>query len=390
MKKIIGLLVCLTLTLTCFIGITTHTGRETNVKTRTAIASVEESNYFDSFEETQSETDYKAVAKKTISSAALKEYETVSLFDDEEYLITYEVETDSENSNVVLNVYFDKTNERIIENFTGYPTTNYNDEKDILFIVDGMHVFLSELANMSALEQCSWFGNILHKVLNAGMIAVSYLEPAVKVLVYTSENIYVSLYNIVKNTSYLVNFGINSSKTQPTGYVYGQDAYENWRFGFTNMSEAGCEVIAGYNLAHAKGRNITLADTIFLYESLGIEIGLAQGFFGSNPYQISYFLASTGLWYNKVFNYKTFENYMKDSNNYYIILSRWNDEGAGAMIHTFMIDKDTRYSKKFHAYNSSGNYSDEISKKTKDTNNYKDFFRGKINNTFICAYFVAK
>lgn len=88
--------------------------------------------------------------------------------------------------------------------------------------------------------------------------------------------------------------------------------------------------------------------------------------------------------YKKVTKYKNFENFMDDGNDYYVILSRWNNESAGAMIHTFMIDKDCDYSKKYHAYN------EKYQNTSRDTNDYGDYFGGSINNTFICAYFVSK
>lgn len=349
-----------------------------------------EPNYFETLDEYNDDTLYKAVAKKKISRESLFNYETVSLSDEEDYLITYEVITNFEESTMTLNVYFDNSKEVIIENFIGIPMSNYNNEEDILFSIDDEHIFLSELNNLTEVEQCSWFGNALHKFLNGSMLALSYVEPAIKILVYTTDNVLVNLYSTVKNTSYKLNYVINSNKTQPTGYVYGQNYYSDWKFGFSYMDYAGCEVIAGYNVAKAKGRDITLADTIFLYESLGIEIGVAQGFFGSNPYQISYFLVSTDISYNKVFSYKTFEKYMNDNNDYYVILSRWNGEGKGDEIHTFIIDKTYNSDTKYKAYNFNTFTKNEVEKSAYDTNNYFDFFNGRINKTFICAYFISK
>ncbi|MCR5786087.1 MAG: hypothetical protein K6G28_00075 [Acholeplasmatales bacterium] len=386
MKKRFKFIMFLLLFMISIIGLTSCSS---NVKEKASIRTgnglIEDSNYFESIVCTNDDVEYKTVAKKKVSYQALSDYDSVSLMDGE-YLITYEVTTNLETTTMILEVYFDNTKEKIVENFVGVPMTNYNDEEDILFTVDDSHIFLSELNSLNEQEQCSWFGNILHKALNVGMIALSYIEPAIKILVYTSENVLALLYTTVKNTSYLINYGINSNKTQPTGYVYGQNSYSNWNFGFSNMAYAGCEVIAGYNLAHAKGRNYTLADTIFLYESLGIEIGIAQGFFGSNPYQISYFLNATGISYNKVTSYKTFEKYMNNSTDYYVILSAWNGEGKGDMVHTYMIDKDSSFSNKYHAYN----YDCWRTSNTTDTNNYLDYIGGKISNTFMCAYFVLK
>lgn len=81
---------------------------------------------------------------------------------------------------------------------------------------------------------------------------------------------------------------------------------------------------------------------------------------------------------------------MENNNNYYVILSRWNSEGAKEMIHTFMIDNDSRYSKKYHAYNYNCNKEYENIKYTKDVYNYSSYFERSISKTYICAYFVSK
>lgn len=77
---------------------------------------------------------------------------------------------------------------------------------------------------------------------------------------------------------------------------------------------------------------------------------------------------------------------MDDENDYYVILSRWNNESAGAMVHTFMIDKDSSFSYKYSAYN----YDTWKTTDTTDKDDYLKFFNGEISNTFMCAYFVLK
>ena len=344
-----------------------------------------EDNYFDSLVNTNSNNEYKTIAKKKISANSLSEFESVSLSDND-YLITYEVSYNLEESEVTLNVYFDNSKEVIIENFKGIQMTNYNNILDILFLIDNEHIFLSELNSLNDTEQCSWFGNVLHKVINNNLKALSYIEPAIKLLNYVNENIIDILYNSFKNTSYITNYNLNLKLNNPDSFVYGQSSYNNFHFGFSNLSYAGCEVIAGYNLAYAKGLNYSLADTVFLYETLGIEIGTAQGFFGANPYQISYFFNAIGISYNKVTSYKTFEKYMNDVNNYYVILSRWNGENSNDQIHTFLIDKDSNSYYKYKAYN----YKVNNKYSTTNYNNFTKFFEKSISNTYICAYFIKK
>ena len=51
----------------------------------------------------------------------------------------------------------------------------------------------------------------------------------------------------------------------------------------------------------------------------------------------------------------------------------------------FSKNKILETNKKFNAYNYRTG-----SSTTSDTNNYSDYFGGKISNTFMCAYFVSK
>ena len=221
--------------------------------------------------------------------------------------------------------------------------------------------------------------------MNAGLLATSYLEPAIDILVLTNKEITNFIAKSFVDIDQKRNYNYNKQLSQPSGFVYGQKNYADWKFGYSNLSYAGCEVIAGYNVAKALGKNYTLAQVVLLYEALGIEIGAAQGYFGSNPYQISYFLKSTGISYTRVNNYKTFENKMKYSKDCYVILSLWNDESADSMIHTFMIDKNSDYSKKYSAYNFN-----TYAKEPTRYSNYNSYFSGDIGDTYICAYFIDK
>ena len=257
-------------------------------------------DYFLSFEKEINDSCYHAIAKKNISNELLNEYETVSIQDKDEYTIVYDLIANEINGLVELNVFFENTNERIVEKFYGLVMKNYNDKDDIVFSIDGNNIFFSEINTLSSIEQCSLFGNILHKSINESMKAATYLEPITKIIALTSGEI-ISLVNSYKSTSNNVkNYSHNSKKVQPKDFIYGQNAYTDWYFGTTTISNSGCGVIAGYNLAHALGRNISFSETIFMYEELGIEINSGLGYLGSNPYQISYFLKPQKIDYERI------------------------------------------------------------------------------------------
>ena len=354
--------------------------KQNNPAKRQEINLVSNKDYFEEIHESESNGKHYILAKKKMPSNQFIDYQPAS-YSNNEYLVSFEAITDLENGIVTLNVYLDDKETVIIEDFTGVIMTNYNDEKDVLFVVDDIHIFLSELQKLTMQEQCSWFGNALHKTINGSLIAMTYVEPVVKVITMaTAADLLNRLGNELSTLKYHDNYKHNSKLQQPTGYIDNQHSYSNWKFGITNFADTGCEVIAGYNLLYALGKNGTLAETILYYENCGIELGNAGGKFGSNPYQITYFLKGNTIKHEKVIKSSDFESKMKDDKNYYIILSRWNSEEPDAMIHTFFIDKDVNSSKKFQGYNSY----------TSPTSNINDFFKGRIDKTYIVSYFVEK
>ncbi len=83
---------------------------------------------------------------------------------------------------------------------------------------------------------------------------------------------------------------------------------------------------------------------------------------------------------------------MKDSKDYYVILSTWTGEDADDMIHTYLVDKDSWHlDKKFWTYNYYTEVEYETNKTLTKYNYYESFFEGgSISNLFVCAYFVEQ
>lgn len=121
----------------------------------------------------------------------------------------------------------------------------------------------------------------------------------------------------------------------------GDDSYSYWRFCLTNIKAVGCEVIAAYNLERKLGFNLSLAEVISAFETLGIQVGSKKigGHFGSNPCQIWYFLDTLNVEYQKLENYSDFERLYNDDNEYHFILSSWNDWPWDSELHTFYEEK---------------------------------------------------
>lgn len=173
-------------------GIGTFNKTRTNINdavVRSAGPELEGMDGFDSFDEEREEGLYRALAKKRVSRKSLLGYETVSLGESDTYVISYEVVADTQSEMVRLDVFFDDGGESIVEDFTGIPMKNHEDEDDILFCIDGERIFLSELSEMLEGERCSWLGNIVHGAINAGLLAAEILEPMVRFLVRTSGDV---------------------------------------------------------------------------------------------------------------------------------------------------------------------------------------------------------
>lgn len=241
--------------------------------------------------------------------------------------MVYDLSASSEDGAVTLNIRFNDSGEEIIDPFIGEPMTNGEGKEDVLFTIYGEHVMMPE-----------------------------FVEPAARLFALTHNDItrtVYAVYRTARQTVYVTNYVSNSKQTQPSGYVYAQSEYGSWWLDTAHYNDVGCEVIAGYNMAYAKNKGLNLADVGYAYSTLGIEIGVAFGHFGSNPYQISYFLAAEGIRYHKSFTYRDFESRMNDGKNYYVIMSAWTGTqcDTNTPLHTFFVDKDTSRSNRFKAYN---------------------------------------
>lgn len=407
--KCIGLLVLSAFAMGAMGDCSSTGSRVDSAIVRDATSKVEQEGMFSSICKTDDNGVFSVKAAKPFAGKDLAGYETVADEPEEEYQVVYDLSASSEDGAVTLNIRFNDSGEEIIDPFIGEPMTNGEGEEDVLFTIYGEHVMMSEFVEAASQnEECGWFSNlaskikkavedkagtIAHKTLNAAMAACVIVEPAARLFALTHNDItrtVYAVYRTARQTVYVTNYVSNSKQTQPSGYVYAQSEYGSWWLDTAHYNDVGCEVIAGYNMAYAKNKGLNLADVGYAYSTLGIEIGIAFGHFGSNPYQISYFLVVEGIRYHKSFTYRDFESRMNDGKNYYVIMSAWTGTqcDTNTPLHTFFVDKDTSRSNRFKAYNRNCY---DTSHSGTDRNSPKDLcYSSDPSDTFVVAYFVEK
>ncbi len=323
-------------------------------------------------------------AQKKFVKESFLPYDKISdsnLTEDEIESVDYEVVIDETSGDIAVNAIFANNGEQIVDTLHGNVFYDEDNETDVIFNVDGELYSAREILGQSSIEECSFWGNLLHSIANAALKLLAIVEPAIKLTLASASDV-AALLLVVGQEKYLANYNANSKQIQPSGYVTNQKSYGAWDFGCSDLAYAGCEVIAGYNLAKAKGININLAQTTYLYESLGIELGFAAGYLGSNPYQISYFLKAMNINYIKVTSYSTLQSYIKNSTQYHMIVSRWNYTSASSMIHTFYVNK--------MGFNSMQTYNMKPNQKSTPAYSASELFNESPKKTFIVAYLIKK
>lgn len=140
-------------------------------------------------------------------------------------------------------------------------------------------------------------------------------------------------------------------------YIENQKYWENVKYGISDMSYSGCEIIATYNALKALGEDVsakTVVELIATYECNG---AVLWGKFGTSPYTIGDYFKKEG--YDVV---TTFSQDTEIINNIgescdTVIVNAYNDENdITAMIHTVSITKDEAGTYSVHnAYCNDGN-----------------------------------
>ena len=141
----------------------------------------------------------------------------------------------------------------------------------------------------------------------------------------------VAVYIVVAKTAERIraesNYKHNSALLEDISdeYIDNQHEYADFRYGFSNIAESGCGVIAAYNLLVSLEQSELLSEVIYGFEKWGVEIEVSWGSWGSNPFKMYKYFNRKGLRYKKCSSLKTFKNYAKKSKKDNFIITYWNN-----------------------------------------------------------------
>ncbi|MCR4898825.1 MAG: hypothetical protein K5892_06315 [Acholeplasmatales bacterium] len=356
---------------------------------------IDEDNFFNTFVNSNLE-----INEEEIIFTGLKKlkdfnisYDNVSeLILEEDYneYMSFEYIYNKKSSILTLNAY--QEDEAFIDDLECFIFKNADGEGDALICVEDEYLLLSDI-NEEYIENCGWFDKLVKSI--AGVVAVA-VAPVVALVSPTASAVVATVgtvtsmphdfdtYDVVDKLTAFINRGKNKKQKEPTGYIYDQDDYSKFRFGFRSFSENGCGVVAAYNVLYGLGKRIPLSELIFLFDLQGGKV--LGGVLGADPSYFPKLFNNYGFSCKSLSSYKgirevgqrTFNSYTSESKEKWIIVCAWNGNSVfdGAHYVAAKISKEG----KFLVYNNGTNKEDPIS--------FNDFDDSIIGGDLIAAYII--
>lgn len=140
--------------------------------------SLDDQNLFDEFDEHTVEADengFDIVAKKNFDASVFSEMDLVGINDGQETVtVRYEVTYIDIDDALLLTVTMEGAEDvPLVDTIPGLVSHNIYGEPDVMFVVDGERVWLSELNGSETLDEVGWFGSWLKKVVKNVVNAVA-------------------------------------------------------------------------------------------------------------------------------------------------------------------------------------------------------------------------
>lgn len=191
----------------------------------------------------QENNDIEIVASKTFDMSLFDELDLVSLDKTEETVnVQYDIVYDSSEEAVLLTVSFVDNGEVMIETIPGLVTYNDAGESDVLFVIEGETIWLSELEDLSVIDSNGWFSKLIKKVskkvtkvvTTAASVVVNAVATIIKPAVRLTSSFAVKLLG-VKTTANISGWFLNMSldETDKT-YHANFDCWQQY-FGYTDL-----------------------------------------------------------------------------------------------------------------------------------------------------------
>lgn len=175
-------------------AVNTNTGKTVNADAKVRTVELtndyfDDQSIFDEFDEHELQTDengFELVAKKTFDSSLFSEMDLVGLSDaEEDVTVRYEVQYIESEDGVLLTVTIEGKDEvPVVDTIPGLVTYNSAGEPDVMFVVEGEFLWLSELYEAGIIDQVGFF-SWLKKAVKAVVLTTAYvitaiLQPAVR------------------------------------------------------------------------------------------------------------------------------------------------------------------------------------------------------------------
>lgn len=227
-------------------------------------ASLDAQSVFAEFENVELETQGSKVSfsgTKAMDLSSLSEIDLIALdetFGENFKDVTYNLSVDSETSELEFSIsLLTENNEIVTDTLNGIVITSETGKADALVFIEGETVLLSELCGENVLDNVGFFKSLWEAIKTVFKcttevlkVVVTVLEPVVGLLGGVVE--IAALPFTAKKSADNYNNNINQKVEvdRNTGYITKQNnkgVYGNWKFGFGDIYNNGCGVIATYN-----------------------------------------------------------------------------------------------------------------------------------------------
>lgn len=295
--------------------------------------------------------------------------------------VRFEVSVDAIYGNVILNATLDREyGEPLIDQAAGLTIEDDQGNIDVLFIIDGTEIYLSEIVQPDVIQNVGFFSNLAKTVAR---VVITIVAPVITKLI-AAVTLSVSILGIVDDKTAEANYQHNlkqSFKITADGFINKQAQFETWKYGLATMKNNGCGPIAVYNtlkhmniltgVSSESGRTKQLATIVRAFEAFhGM---MAFGLGGTNPTYIEPYLRLAGIssitsYQGNVIESKFYTDLESLLPNQIMILAYWWQEKSKISGHYVTITSSGSADDKFTIYNENGD--ENVAYTTKSLKNF--------------------
>lgn len=171
------------------------------------------------------------------------------------------------------------------------------------------------------------------------------------------------------NINYNYNLGLEEDGI---GYIENQRTCPNFKIGYHNMSDVGCEIAAVYNSLKLIGEETLCSNIIREFESESYLMSFlgSAGNMGSDPFAIAEYFDDHSISYDQYDDFDTMKDDIDDTKNenQVYIVSYWNSSQIEDGVHTIALYTTSSSNDIYLLNKASGTTADSLSDVTNDSN----------------------